>query len=163
MKFFFILFFLYINSLTIYSQTNFYAFTHPKSKKKIKTYLLPHKFYSYLYADKEAGWIVQVEKENKGYFKIKLPEECSYKLKEIWVKSGDIGVVIQNYESFKVPVYKSFKNKSKIIFFINKSIIAKIYDFKNSLVLIKVVNNKKEIWGWIEQKYLCGNPYTTCN
>lgn len=39
------------------------AFTHPYNLNQVPTYKSPNKFYSYLQADTEGGWIVEIQKQ----------------------------------------------------------------------------------------------------
>lgn len=39
------------------------AFTHPYNLNQVPTYRSPNKFYSYLQADTEGGWIVEIQKQ----------------------------------------------------------------------------------------------------
>jgi hypothetical protein len=144
-------------------KVNFEAFTHPYNLEKIPVYSKPNKFYSYLQSDTEAGWVVKIQEQKSGYFYVKLPTDCDLLKKDIWVKSGDIGIVIQNYDSIKIPMYVSADTLSNSIAYIYTSTIGRIYGIKKELVLLSIKYDNKDIQGWVEKKYLCGNPYTTCN
>lgn len=163
MKKYFFCFIGFIFYSCVSHQFIFQAFTHPNDLEKISIYSKPDKFYSYLSSDKEAGWIVKIMNKNANYFYVKLPPECYFSKKNIWVKSGDLGIIIQNYDSIKIPIYESSDTLSNSIQYIYSSTTGRIYDIKNDLFLLGFKYENKEILGWIEKKYLCGNPYTTCN
>lgn len=143
--------------------SSFEAFTHPYKLDLMPTYSSPNKFYSYLQADTEGGWIVEIQKQQEGFFYVKLPSGCELPKKYIWVKSGDLGVVIQNYNSIGIPVYLSADTLSVPATYILNSVIGIIYSIKKDFVLLRCRYNGYEIKGWVQKKYLCGNPYTTCN
>jgi len=146
------------------NHVNFEAFTHPVNSNDIPLYYKPCKFYSYLQSDTEAGWVVKIKKKHSRYFLVKLPEECNLSKKNVWIKAGDVGVVVQNYDSIKIPLYKSANTLSKPIKYIYSSSIGEIYDIKKKVVLLDIILDSGEVvHGWVEKKYLCGNPYTTCN
>jgi hypothetical protein len=146
-----------------FQQVNFDAFTHPYNLDKINVYSKPNIFYSYLQSDIEAGWIVKIQEQKSGYFYVNLPADCNFSKKNIWIKSGDIGVVIQNNDSLKIPMYISSDTLSNPIAYIYSSTIGRVYKIKKELVLLGIKYDNKDIKVWIEKKYLCGNPYTTCN
>lgn len=139
------------------------AFTHPYNLNQMPTYKSPNKFYSYLQADTEGGWIVEIQKQREGFLYVKLPSECELPKKNIWLKAGDLGVVIQNYDSIEIPVCLSADTSSVAVSHISHSVIGKIYSIKKDLVLLSCSYNDAEVKGWVQKKYLCGNPYTPCN
>lgn len=153
--------------LSLYScvtrKVYFEAFTHPLDLEEIPVYSRPNKFYSYLKSGDEAGWLVQIKKQKSGYFNVKLPSDCNLLKKDVWVKLGEIGVVVQNYDSIKIPMYVSADTLSKPITYICTSTIGEIYDIKQEFVLLRIKSENKDNVGWFQKKYLCGNPYTTCN
>ncbi len=144
-------------------QVNLEAFTHPYTLDDIPVYSKPDKFLSLLQADDEAGWIVKIRKQKYDYFYVNLPEDCDSFKKNIWIKAGDLGIVIQNVDSLQVPMYESADTLSNSIAFVYNSTIGKIFDLKDELVLLGVRFDNIYTYGWVEKKYLCGNPYTTCN
>lgn len=158
-----IILFMLSGCVSVY-RCDFKAFTHPEDLKFVPLYSKPNKFYRYLQSDNEAGWIISVKKKYTDFFYIELPEECKLSEKNVWIKTGDIGVVIQNYDSIKIPIYVSVDTLSQPSGYIYISMIGKIYDIKDNLVLLGItLDNGDIIQRWVEKKYLCGNPYTTCN
>lgn len=145
-------------------QTGFDAFTHPDNLQAVSIYSKPNKLYTSLQPDVEAGWIVRVKKKHMDFFKIELPASSKPFKKNVWIKAGDIGVIIQNHDSIKIPAYLSSNNLSTPYTYILNSMIGKIYDVKDNVVLLSIKLYSGEIIEcWVEKKYLCGNPYTTCN
>lgn len=147
----------------LYQKVVFKAFTHPYGLGEIPVYSRPNKLYSYLQSDTEGGWIVEIRKQKAGYLYVTLPADCDFAKKDILIKSEDVGVVIQNYDSIQIPMYISADTLSNPTAYIYASTIGSIYAIEKELVLLKVRYDNKDIQGWIEKKYLCGNPYTTCN
>lgn len=97
------------------------------------TYKSPNKFYSYLQADTEGGWIVEIQKQREGFFYVKLPSECELPKKNIWLKAGDLGVMVQNYDSIEIPVYLSADTLSVPVTYISNSVIGIICSMKKIL------------------------------
>ena len=142
----------------------FEVFTHPVSLDSIPVFKKPDKFLAYLQPDEEAGWIARVIRQEKGFFKIILPQECNIRQKKVWVKAGDIGTIIQNYDSVPIWMYTEPTTASAPLQKITSSAIGCIYGIQDQFVLLKVTLNDGACWlGWVEKQYLCGNPYTTCN
>jgi len=144
-------------------QVNIEAFTHPYDLEQVPIYSMPNKFYSYLQSDTEAGWIITVKRQRAGYFYVKLADDCYLSKKHIWLKAGTLGCVIQDYDSIRVPMYVSADTLSNKVLYIYTSTIGSIYDIKKEMILLSIKSGDKEVQGWVEKKYLCGNPYTTCN
>ncbi|MPM49014.1 hypothetical protein SDC9_95742 [bioreactor metagenome] len=116
------LYIIFCVGLSLYSyvcqQVNFEVFTHPYNLNEIPVYSKPDKFYSYLQSDTEAGWVVKIQEQRSDYFYVKLPADCDLSKKDIWVKSGDIGIVIQNSDSIKIPMYVSADTLSNSIAYV---------------------------------------------
>jgi hypothetical protein len=143
------------------------CFTHPNGKGNISLFSKPNanNFSTYLQSDEEAGWIVSIKKQHKDFFLIELPKESQVYDKKMWIKAGDVGVVVQNYDSIGIPIYMSLEDISILnCRYIYESIIGKIYDITKNYILIEITLNDGNVTkAWVEKKYLCGNPYTTCN
>lgn len=139
---------------------NVEAFTHPVDiEHSVSIYYSPGEYYKELDSDDEAGWIVNVKKRKLNYFQIDIPE---LKLNNVWIHLGDIGIVIQNYDSIALPIFSEPNVNSKVITHIYQSYIALIYDISNNFFLLQIITNEKCFFGWVERKYLCASPYTTC-
>lgn len=80
------------------------AFTHPLSdiNQKVSLYSNPDVYYKELKSDKEAGWTVVIKQKKDNYFQIDIQD---LKLYNKWIHKGDLGVVVQNYDSTAIPVY----------------------------------------------------------
>ena len=139
------------------------AFTQPLNSDSIAVFSQPARFHSYLQPDEEAGWIVHVMSEKNGFFEVVLPKEYKSRQKKIWVKAGDIGVIVQNYTSTPIFMYSKPTTKSLPIKIITSSIIGQIYDIQAHFVLLEIIIDGEKIRGWVQKEYLCGNPYTTCS
>lgn len=152
----------FFGDLEVFGQQDIEAFTHPLSdiKQKVPIYHAPNEYYMELKSDTEAGWIVSIKQKAGNYFQIDIKE---LKLHDKWIHIGDVGTVVQNYDSIAIPIYTepdttSFKSR-----YIYESCIGLIYDISDNLIFLQFVKEKECFFGWVERKYLCGNPYTTCN
>jgi hypothetical protein len=38
-----------------------------------------------------------------------------------------------------------------------------LYNWNKDFVMVCVKDEKTEYVGWIDRRYVCGSPYTTCN
>ena len=142
-------------------QSGFEAFTHPIGllPQKVSIYHSPDVYNKEIESDKEAGWIVRVYERRGNYLKIDIEE---LEMRGVWIHCGDVGVVIQNYDSLQIPLYSSIRNINCDTTYITKSYMAIVYDYVDPYVFVRI-EDKNTIYGWIEKKYLCGSPYTTCN
>ena len=82
---------------------NIEGFTHPVDiKKRLSIYSNPNIYLKELKADVETGWMVEVKQKKDNYFQIDIKD---LKLYNVWIHLGDIGIVVQNYDSIAIPVY----------------------------------------------------------
>ncbi|MFV0598393.1 MAG: hypothetical protein ACK5M0_01520 [Bacteroidales bacterium] len=141
---------------------NIEAFTHPFSniKQKVSLYYSPNSYFKELDSDKEAGWLVVIKQKRDNYFQIDIED---LKLYNIWVHKGDLGVVVQNHDSIAIPMYSMPFLDSPKITYVHESNIGLIYDISDKMLFIQIIKEEDSFFGWVERKYLCGNPYTTCN
>ena len=141
---------------------NIEAFTHPlfDIKQNISIYTAPTLYYKELKADTEAGWIVTIKDKRDNYFQIDIEDLDLY---NIWVHKGDVGIVIQNYDSITIPVYNEPNTNSYKSSYIYESCIGLIYDISDKMLFLHIIKGNESYFGWVERKYLCGSPYTTCN
>jgi hypothetical protein len=149
-------------NIRLFAQYNVEAFTHPLSitTQTVSIYSSPDVYSQELKSDIEAGWIVIVKQRKGNYFQMDIED---LNLRNIWIHIGDVGIVIQNYDPIAIPAYNQPDTTSCINNYIYESSIALIYDISESLLFLQVVKESDSFFGWIERKYLCGNPYTTCN
>lgn len=137
------------------------AFTHPLSdiKQKVSLYSNPYIYYKELESDKEAGWIVNIKQQKDNYFQIDIQD---LRLYNKWIHKGDLGVVVQNYDTIAIPVYSLPTFNSPKLTCIYESCIGLVYDISDKMLFIQITKEGVSFYGWVEKKYLCGNPYTTC-
>jgi hypothetical protein len=154
--------FVVFTEIELLGQYHIEAFTHPLSntKQKVSIYRAPDVYYKELKSDVEAGWIVDVKEKSGNYFQIDISD---LKLRNIWIHIGDIGTVVQNYDSIAIPIYVEPDTTSFIFRYIYESCIGLIYDISDNMILLQICKDSECFFGWIERKYLCGSPYTTCN
>jgi hypothetical protein len=139
---------------------NIKAFTHPLDiKHSVSIYHTPGNYFRELKPDVEAGWIINVKQREKNYFKIDI---LDLKILDIWIHVGDIGVVVQNYDSIALPIFSRPDTNSIVINFVYKSCIGLIYDISDNFFLLQVITEEACYFGWVERRFLCYNPYTTC-
>ena len=150
-------------------QNNVVGFTHPLAKynESISIYNAPYIYDKELYIDtiaNEAGYLVIVEERHDLFLKIRMIDDSTFVK---WVRVGDIGVSIQNYDLKEIPVYSKASNNSPLITCLYSSYIGLIYDIMDCYVCLEIIdpNNSWQtthVIGWIKSSYLCGDPYTTC-
>ncbi len=152
---------------------NYKAFTHPIDTNHISIYKKPYVLYKYISADPNegGGWIVKIKNKQDDFFKVDILE---FKLRNIWIKVGDLGLILQNYDSLKIPIYTMPDTSSNIITYIYKSYIGKLYDISKGFALLELYDYDYDestghigeyyviTKGWVEFKHLCDNQYTTC-
>lgn len=139
---------------------NIEAFTHPLDSNPVSLYLKPGKYYKELYPDTEAGWIVEITQKKGGYFKININD---LSLNDVFIRTGELGLILRNVDSRKIPVYEHPDTLSSIKDYLSGAGIGKLYDISNGFALLKFTIDGKITKGWIEFYHLCNNPYTTCN
>lgn len=137
------------------------CFTHPFANTPISLYSEPYIYLNKLYVSGEAGYEVIATQKESDYILI-----CDfYDESELgWVMVGDLGIVIQNYVNDLIPIYSSPDYLSTIqTYLTEESYIAILYDWTTDFAKIKIEEGNLICLGWIDRKYLCGSPYTTCN
>ena len=137
------------------------CFTHPliACDIPISVYTAPYVYEKQMSRDRseEAGWIVYAEEVYKDFIKIRFENDSVR-----WVHIGDVGVVVQNYFDFGIPVYMRPNNTAPKITYIYESQMALLTNFTDKYACVVLVGIEDAIYGWVERKYLCGSPYTTC-
>lgn len=125
--------------------------------------------------DEESGWGITIVGQSENYFKIyniwrQEAKTLNYwendwmnDYKYVWIKKGRVGLNINNYDNQKVPIYSKSNTKSEIIGYIETAQTVSVLDACKDWAYIKGVNGKEEILGWLEPKWQCGNPLTTCS
>lgn len=154
---------IFFSSQVIFGQDkHIEAFTHPLSdiNQKISIYYSPNLYFKELESDKEAGWIVVIKQQQDNFFQIDIED---LKLYNTWIHKGDLGVVVQNYDSIAIPMYSMPFLDSSPLTYIYESCIGLIYDISDKMLFIQIIKEEDSFFGWVERKYLCGSPYTTCN
>lgn len=145
----------------VYGQQMFEAFTHPTADlfQRISIYSAPNVHYTEIDSDTEAGWIAQVYERKGNFFRIDIKD---LSLNNVWIHCGDLGVNIQNYDSINIPLLSSIVKDKCDTTYINFGCTAIVYDFKDPFVFVRINVSDTSLYGWVEKKYLCGSPYTTC-
>lgn len=59
--------------------------------------------------------------------------------------------------------YSQPDSLSMIQTYLLESHIAVLFDWNENFVLMQIKENNMECTGWINRRYVCGSPYTTCN
>lgn len=142
-------------------QSSFEAFTHPEANihQNVSIYHSPNSYYMEMSSDNEAGWIVRVHERQGNFFRIDIEDLNMY---NVWIHCGDLGVVIQNYDHADIPLLSSIFKADCDTVFLTHSYSAIVYDFVDQYVFVRIGDTNEIVYGWIEKKYLCGSPYTTC-
>ncbi len=99
-----------------------------------------------------------------GWFKIKGPiggmeEDIELTSKEAWIHSSVISVDSRNYGGQAIEVFASVKGKTLVGSITQEVAGIKVKDMHGKWV--KIDYNGLE--GWVDTKWLCGNPLTTCS
>ena len=156
-----LIFIIVIFPLDIFGQ-GIECFTHPQCGCPITLYSRPSACARLkdLYISGEAGYEVEALKTEKGYILLSHIEGVN---EQAWVRIGDVGVVIQNYNNYSIPVYTQPDSSSTIQTYLLEGYVATFYDWNKDFIRVCVkVEEVEWIW-WIDRKYICGSPYTTCN
>lgn len=142
-------------------QTSFEAFTHPEAntQQRVSIYHSPNVYYTEVLSGDEAGWIVHIHERQGNYFRIDIDD---LNMNNVWIHCGDLGVVIQNYDNTNIPLFSSISMVNCDTTFLTQSYSAIVYDFVDQFVFVRIEDGDKPLYGWIEKRYLCGSPYTTC-
>ena len=146
---------------SFFLQNHLEAFTSPYSLNNTSIYDCPYNYMTEISPDAEAGWTVLIKGKVDNFFCVDIED---LNLKNVWVHRGDVGIVIQNYDSIPIPIYSSFFNFDTINSskeYVYTGHIAIIYDISEKFVFVHIP--QLYIYGWVDRKYLCGSPYTTCN
>ncbi|MCR5049692.1 MAG: hypothetical protein K6A36_01255 [Paludibacteraceae bacterium] len=138
------------------------CFTHPLCGFPITLFSAPSAFSCLkdLSVSGEAGYEVEALRTENGYILISHPNDEN---EQVWVRIGDVGVVIQNYNNYSIPVYTQPDSFSVVQTYLSKSYIAILYEWNKDFVKVCVKDEKAEYIGWVDRRYICGSPYTTCN
>lgn len=111
----------------------------------------------------ENYFIVSIYKKANDYVKIRGNYAFS-STKDVkgWISIEDIRTNL--ISELKIPIHK-YPNHYSCFYYINSPqwYAIEINDIKGKWVLILYETDEIKISGWIETKYICGNPYTTCN
>jgi hypothetical protein len=79
-----------------------------------------------------------------------------------WVKVGTVKIGIQNYDNKEVKLFDNLEDMKQI---------GSIYDSQDAIILdvnkdwafLEVIDSKgNKIKGWVDPKWYCDNPYSTC-
>lgn len=165
MKFFKILLIICIFSLfeTCFGQkVEMRAFTHPFSLNPIKIYKSLNEKEMFLKPNNEAGWLVTIIDKDGEFFLVSFLEKNNL-VDKAWIHFTDLGVVIENYSNLKIPVYKHSCDNLKIEHFIRESITVNVCGFNLEFACVVIQAEGIEQNLWVERKYLCDNPVTTCH
>ncbi|MGY6560468.1 MAG: hypothetical protein ACXITV_00010 [Luteibaculaceae bacterium] len=142
-------------------QVEMRAFTHPFNLKPIKIYKSLYDTAIYLEADDEMGWSVKITDKEGEFFKISFIDKDKL-LNEAWIHIDDLGVVIQNYNNLMIPVFKAPNDNNEIVHYIEESITVNVCGFNEEFVCVVIQINKINLNLWVERKYVCDHPATTC-
>lgn len=155
-----------MSPIDIFGQDLLTCFTHPFSSEPIPLFSKPNVYMKDLCidVDGEAGYEVIPLRKEDGFILVHFPC-CEYisDEKQAWVKIGDLGVVVQNYDNYSIPVYTQPDSLSTIQTYLLKSYIGLLYDWTDDFVMLQIKDKDVECFGWIDRSYICGSPYTTCN
>ncbi|WP_196888585.1 hypothetical protein [Aureivirga sp. CE67] len=85
------------------------------------------------------------------------------KYKEKWIKAEQFEIFLPDIKNITFKFYKESNKKSKVIFETNDFLKVNIIETKGLWAKVKFIYNEKEYKGWLEKKYQCAYPWTTCS
>lgn len=114
--------------------------------------------------DQNSAYYFMVSEEVNGWFKISSPiygveTDIQIPDKNVWIHSSVLGTDTRNYSGEHLPLLDKPKNGNVVATITNETLGLGIKEMCGDWVLVKY----KSVEGWIERKWLCGNPLTTCN
>ncbi len=111
-------------------------------------------------------YMIEIEAVQNSWFKIKslsdVDNEITIPGGEAWLHGSVIELATRNYGGETLHLYKNPDSESKIVGTLKTEIALKLNNIKGEWVKIIWINNDKKVLGWIEKKWLCGNPLTNC-
>lgn len=152
-----------MNDLSEMSQLHeMQAFSHPLSLDTILVYVDSTGERISLASDLESGWRLKVIKASEEEFYVEFLEG-PLQDESVWIEKKDVGVVIENYNNFLIGAYEEPSESSKKIMTINESMVVVLVGFDEFFVQVclEIEAEMKKVW--IQRKFICDNPVTTCN
>ncbi len=85
-----------------------------------------------------------------------------YTFPDGWVNVGNVKVGIQNYDNKEVAIFENPSGKNQINAIYNSQ-IATVLDVNGDWAYLEVIDSAgNKLRGWIDPKWYCDNPYSTC-
>ncbi|MHB1922988.1 MAG: hypothetical protein ACYCOO_12225 [Chitinophagaceae bacterium] len=115
---------------------------------------------------KEEYFLINLIKKKKNFFQVKTASSFTEdKIREGWIQVKYIGIYLRPRGSSDIyPIYDEPNEKSKYHNVINKSNeLIDVIDVCGDWLKIKMKINNIIETGWMSSKFLCSNPYSTCN
>lgn len=81
---------------------------------------------------------------------------------ENWIHGSVLGAATRNYGSESIPVYAD-ANSATVVTQITSEVGLSFLDLCKDKVKVKWKDDKGNHEGWIDVKWVCGNPLTTCS
>ncbi|RUL59693.1 SH3 domain-containing protein [Prevotella koreensis] len=79
---------------------------------------------------------------------------------DYFIHYSTIAVGTRNYGGQRLYLRKAANEKSAVVYTFNEEIELRPMDIKNGWVKVQTLDKKHT--GWIEEEWLCGNPFTNC-
>lgn len=118
--------------------------------------------------DKSDDYMVDIIGQKDGWFEISsvtgIENVIDLPTQSGWIHNSVLAVSTANYGNQKIPVYLNPDNQSESVTTINQEMqvwFTKIY--KEYVFINFEDDNGNKIQGWVESKWLCGNPVTNCS
>jgi len=117
----------------------------------------------------DVEWMIDLHEAWNGWFRInpkiysEEADEIDLKTVNCWVHGSILASSTRNYGGQTLKFYARPDTKSNVNFTVSDEISVTFVDIKKGWAQVCYVNKDgKKLIGWIEDKWLCPNPYTTC-
>jgi len=114
-------------------------------------------------------YMVEIIGQNNGWFRINMihvfdvNNAIDIPGQYGWMHSSVLAVRTSNYGGQKLNVYAAPDKTAEVVGVIKEEIEVRFTKIYKEFVLIRFTDSKgKQVEGWIEKKWLCGNPVTNC-
>lgn len=116
----------------------------------------------------ETGHIVEIDECQKGWCSVidireaGVDKEIKIKSKtgELWLHHSVLAFDTRNYGKQKITIRNKPQENAQTVYSFNDEKTLRLLDFNEEWVKVKTKNGKHT--GWIERKWVCENPLTTC-
>lgn len=117
----------------------------------------------------DTGYIVELDECQKGWCSVidirEAAEDKEIKIKsttgKLWLHHSVLGFHTRNYGKQKITIRNKPQNNAPAVYSFNEEQSLCLLDFNDNWAKVKTWDSKHT--GWIERKWVCENPLTTCS